>query len=78
MECKYKIGEKVKFVDDILGCIIGGTILFIEYDISLNLYWLYLASDNDDDNVIIDNKFPGKYFKMIPDNDEFLVDEEDE
>ena len=73
--CNYRIGQRVRIMDDILGCQIEGTIVFIEPDYEMNFYWLYMMSDDEEENTNIDPRIPVPYFKLFPDNGEFLLDE---
>ena len=73
----YQIGKKIKLMDDILGVPIEATIVFIEYDPEMNFNWLYLKGEYEEDNVLYDPKLPEKYFKLIPDNDEFIIPDEE-
>ena len=63
-------------MDDILGVVQEGTIFYMEPDNEIpGLTWLYLISDDDDDNTIIEPKFDKPYWKIIPDSDEFIVED---
>lgn len=73
--CNYRIGQRVRIMDDILGCQIEGTIVFIEPDYEMNFYWLYMSSDDEEENTNIDPRISAPYFKLFPDNGEFLLDE---
>ena len=75
MGCDYKLGQRVRVMDDILGFPYEATIIFIEFDSEMSFNWLYLMSDDEEENTLIDPRFPMKYFKIIPDNEEFLINE---
>ena len=76
--CRFFVGERIKVLDDILGVIQEGTIFYIELDAEIpGLYWLYLVSDIEEENTIIEPKFGNKpYWKIIPDSSEFIVTED--
>lgn len=74
----YQVGQKIKFVDDILGVPVEAMLIFWEYDPEMNFNWLYLKSEYEEDNTLVDPKFNEPYFKIIPDNDEFIIKEKED
>ena len=78
MPCNFTIGERVKILDDIMGTVQEGIIFFIEPDNEiLGLNWLYLMSEIEEDNTIFEPRFQKPYWKIVPDNAEFIVEDED-
>lgn len=68
----FEIGTKVIVLNSISLEPERGTIIFFEYDVDLDFYWIYIIAEEEKNNINTDSRFEGLYWCMISSEDENL------